>query len=301
MLDKKYVTFYARSSRVPLDVAERDVVLTYVLRILSESILQKLAFKGGTCLKKVYFGSVGRFSMDLDFTSSGIPLEELKYGLRQSLDKHSYYGIEFRIAEENVRAEFGAGGESYLAVVHYTHSWNANEFTLEVSYREEPLLPLQEVLLFDEMYFKFCEFPRFAVRCLQKEELLAEKLRAAFQRIRARDLYDLYLFSGKPFDRDLVRKLVVVKCWNVREPFNPDALLSSIAEAQHDWDDLQRLVRKGDLPSQEFVTRKVMSEYAFLKDLDSNLLRIFSDSKAHKEKELVARILAKKKAQITFY
>jgi hypothetical protein len=130
---------------------------------------------------------------------------------------------------------------------------------------------------------------------LQKEELLAEKLRAAFQRLRARDLYDLYLFSGRPFDRNLVRKLAVVKCWNVREPFNPDALLSSISGAQYDWDDLQRLVRRDDLPSQELVTRKVMSEYAFLKDLDSNLLRIVNDSKAHKEKELVEGILGKKK------
>jgi predicted nucleotidyltransferase component of viral defense system len=295
MLDKKHVTFYARSSGVPLDVAERDVVLTYVLRILSESVLPRLAFKGGTCLKKVYFGNVGRFSMDLDFTSSGISLEKLKHGVRQSLDKRSYYGIEFEVVEENVRGGFGVGGGSYLVVVRYAHSWNANEFILEVSCREDPLLPLQDVLLYDEMYFKFCEFPRFIVRCLQKEELLAEKLRAAFQRLRARDLYDLYLFSGKPFDRNLVRKLAVVKCWNVREPFNPDALLSNISGAQYDWDDLQRLVRRDDLPSQELVTRKVMSEYAFLKDLDSNLLRIVNDSKAHKEKELVEGILGKKK------
>lgn len=295
MLGKKYVTFYARSSRVPLDVAERDVVLTYVLRVLSESVLPKLAFKGGTCLKKVYFGNVGRFSMDLDFTSSGISLEELKQGLRQSLDKRSHYDIEFKIAEENIRAGFDAGGESYLAIVHYAHSWNANEFTLEVSYREEQLLLLQEVLLYDEMYFKFCEFPRFAVRCLQKEELLAEKLRAAFQRMRARDLYDLYLFSKRPFEKDLVRKLVVVKCWNVREPFNPDALLSSISGGKYDWDDLQRLVRRGDLPSQEIVIRKVIGAYGFLKDLDGDLLRIVKDSKAHKEKKLVAVILETKK------
>jgi predicted nucleotidyltransferase component of viral defense system len=295
MLDKKHVTFYARSSGVPLDVAERDVVLTYVLRILPESVLPRLAFKGGTCLKKVYFGKVGRFSMDLDFTSLGISLEELKHELRQSLDKRSYYGIEFEVVEENVRGGFGVGGGSYLVVVRYAHRWNANEFILEVSCREDPLLPLQDVLLYDEMYFKFCEFPRFIVRCLQKEELLAEKLRAAFQRLRARDLYDLYLFSGRPFDRNLVRKLAVVKCWNVREPFNPDALLSRISGAQYDWDDLQLLVRREDLPSQELVTRKVMSKYAFLKDLDSNLLRIVNDSKAHKEKELVEGILGKKK------
>jgi len=296
MLSKKHVTFYARSSRVPLDVAERDVVLTYVLKILSDTILPRLAFKGGTCLKKVYFGNVGRFSMDLDFTSSNISLGELKHELRQTLHKSNHYDVEFEIVEENVRTAFDVGVESYLAIIRYAHSWNADEFTLEVSYREEPLLPFQEVLLYDEMYFRFCEFSRFAVRCLQKEELLAEKLRAAFQRLRARDLYDLYLFSGRPFDKDIVRQLVVVKCWNVREPFNPDALLSSISEGKYDWDDLQRLVRRGDLPSEEIVTKKVISEYAFLKDLDRDLLRIVNDSKAHKEKKLVTEILGKRKA-----
>jgi len=296
MLSKKHVTFYARSSRVPLDVAERDVVLTYVLKILSDTILPRLAFKGGTCLKKMYFGNVGRFSMDLDFTSSNISLEELKQELRQTLHKRNHYDVEFEIVEENVRTAFDVGVESYLAIIRYAHSWNAGEFTLEVSYREEPLLPLQEVLLYDEMYFRFCEFSRFAVRCLQKEELLAEKLRAAFQRLRARDLYDLYLFSGRPFDKDIVRQLVVVKCWNVREPFNPDALLSGISEGKYDWDDLQRLVRRGDLPSEEIVTKKVIGEYAFLKDLDRDLLRIVNDSKAHKEKKLVTEILGKRKA-----
>jgi len=296
MLSKKHVTFYARSSRVPLDVAERDVVLTYVLKILSDTISPRLAFKGGTCLKKVYFGNVGRFSMDLDFTSSNISLGELKHELRQTLHKSNHYDVEFEIVEENVRTAFDVGVESYLAIIRYAHSWNAGEFTLEVSYREEPLLPFQEVLLYDEMYFRFCEFSRFAVRCLQKEELLAEKLRAAFQRLRARDLYDLYLFSGRPFDKDIVRQLVVVKCWNVREPFNPDALLSSISEGKYDWDDLQRLVRRGDLPSEEIVTKKVIGEYAFLKDLDRDLLRIVNDSKAHKEKKLVTEILGKRKA-----
>jgi predicted nucleotidyltransferase component of viral defense system len=291
MLDQKYVTFYARSSGVPLDVAERDVVLTYVLRILSESALLELAFKGGTCLKKTYFGRTGRFSMDLDFTSFGVTVDELRNVLRGQLDNHSHYGINFKIAEENVREGFGATAESYIVVVDYAHSWNASEFTLEVSYRENPLLPLQDVLISDELYFKFLEFQRFALRCLQKEELLSEKLRAAFQRIRGRDLYDLYLFSERPFDRDLVRKLVVVKCWNVRESFIPESLLDQISTERYDWTDLQRLVRKGDLPSETALVRKVVREYEFLKDLGSDLNKIVKDSKAHRNSRLVAEVL----------
>jgi len=82
----------------------------------------------------------------------------------------------------------------------------------------------------------------------------------------------------------------VVKCWNVREPFNPEELLGKVANAD-DWDDLQRLVRRGDLPPQEVVTRTVMKEYAFLKTLDSQLLKIVKDSKSHRERKIVDKLL----------
>ena len=291
MLDQKYVTFYARSSKVPLDVAERDVVLIYVLKVLSADVLKSLAFKGGTCLKKMHFGGSGRFSMDLDFTSLSSSIDDLQAKLKQLLDKRCYFGIEFRISEENVRKATGDCEQSYLAVLGYSHSWNSGEFMFEVSFREKPLLPLDELPLIDEMYFKYCEFPSFPVRCLYKEELLAEKLRAAYQRFRARDLYDLYLFADRPFDKSLVQKLAVIKCWNVHEPFNPKKLLDSIAESKYDWTDLERLVRRGELPSQEAVVGKVLKAFAFLSNMDSTLVRIIDDSKAHKETKLVSALL----------
>ena len=70
MIEEKFVDLYARNSgmRDKL-VAERDVVLTYALRVLFDAgLMNHLAFKGGTCLRKLIFGSAGRFSEDLDFT-----------------------------------------------------------------------------------------------------------------------------------------------------------------------------------------------------------------------------------------
>lgn len=296
MLDQKYVTFYARSSKVPLDVAERDVVLTYVLKILSADMLKRLAFKGGTCLKKTHFGSSGRFSIDLDFTSLNISADELQSQIKRLLDKRSHFGIEFKVSEENIRKGAADCEQSYLAVIGYSHSWNEGEFMFEVSFREKPLLPLDELPLLDEMYFKFCEFPQFPVACLHKEELLAEKLRAAYQRFRARDLYDLHLFADKHFDKSMVQKLAVIKCWSVKESFKPKELLKNIAESKYDWTDLERLVRKGELPSQEAVIGKVLKAYAFLADMDSTIVKIIDDSKAHKEKKLVTDILEALKA-----
>jgi len=70
VIEDKFVDLYARNSglRDKL-VAERDVVLTYALHALFDAgVMDRLAFKGGTCLRKIVFGSSGRFSEDLDFT-----------------------------------------------------------------------------------------------------------------------------------------------------------------------------------------------------------------------------------------
>lgn len=71
MLTEKQVDFFAyRSGIADRLIAERDVVLTYALQLLATSkMLDQLAFKGGTCIRKVYLGATGRFSMDLDFTA----------------------------------------------------------------------------------------------------------------------------------------------------------------------------------------------------------------------------------------
>ena len=46
-------------------IAENEIVLTYVLQLMAErGILDKLAFKGGSCLRKMFIGSGGRFVSD---------------------------------------------------------------------------------------------------------------------------------------------------------------------------------------------------------------------------------------------
>lgn len=286
MLERRYVTFYARSSGVPEDRAERDIVLTYVLRIMSDRILPRLAFKGGTCLKKIYFGNTGRFSMDLDFTCIDVKPKELSEAIKNLLHEKNWYGLDFEVSEENL------GLESYLAGVRYAHTWNPGSFfEIQVSFRELPVFPTEELPLYNEMYFKFCEFQSFPVKCMQRDEILSEKIRAAFQRASSRDLYDLFLFAERPYNRENIKALVVVKCWNVRDPFKPELFFDKVEKGDYDWEDLGRLVRRGSLPPQEEVIKKVLNEYAFLWDMDENLLKIVRDSKAHRKNNFVTKII----------
>ncbi|HXM09265.1 MAG TPA: nucleotidyl transferase AbiEii/AbiGii toxin family protein [Terriglobales bacterium] len=77
-------------------IAEKEVVLTFLLQLLSErGILDRLAFKGGTCLRKMFIGAQGRFSTDLDFTG----IEEHDHG-EVILDimaafEQTYHGSQF--------------------------------------------------------------------------------------------------------------------------------------------------------------------------------------------------------------
>lgn len=70
MLTRPQVQRYAAASGLrDIMIAEKEIVLTFLLQVLSErGFLARLAFKGGTCLRKMFVGSQGRFSTDLDFT-----------------------------------------------------------------------------------------------------------------------------------------------------------------------------------------------------------------------------------------
>ena len=112
-----------------------------------------------------------------------------------------------------------------------------------MSLRERPTLPVVSRAMQRQAYFDYVEFDLFEVRSLQTIEMIAEKVRAAFQRVKVRDLYDLHRFATTPFNAELLRRLVVLKLWQARDPFDPQAFFVKLCGATYDWDDVQRLVR----------------------------------------------------------
>ncbi|MFC2173366.1 nucleotidyl transferase AbiEii/AbiGii toxin family protein [Acidobacteriota bacterium] len=158
-------------------VAERDVVLTYALRgLIDDGVMDHLAFKGGTCLRKMIFGSAGRFSEDLDFTlDSQRPEDDVLLGLVESFNRE-HYGISFNFDEYyKTDSDTSFGGD-----VTYSHAWNdAGRFRLQVSLRERPTLPVAPMAMKHQSYFNHLEIDLFEVRTLQTIEMIAEKVRAA--------------------------------------------------------------------------------------------------------------------------
>jgi predicted nucleotidyltransferase component of viral defense system len=99
MLTQPQVQRYAVESGLrDIMIAEKKVVLTFLLQLLSESgILDRIAFKGGTCLRKMFVGSQGRFSTDLDFT--GIEEHDRQDMILEKMaaSEQPFHGIQFVI------------------------------------------------------------------------------------------------------------------------------------------------------------------------------------------------------------
>lgn len=286
LIEVRFVDLYASARGVDRDVAERDIVLTYVLRMMKEDgVIGKLGFKGGTCIRKVYLGRLGRFSEDLDFTLIGYDLDGFERRFTSFMEEDRGYG--FTLSFDNVRKRWGV---SFACDVHYSHGWNNGIFKFEVSLREDPVLEVLDRRIQDEIYFKYTEFDPFEVPCMQLEEVLSEKIRATYQRANARDVYDLYQFGSRPYDRDLVKRLAVIKFWNDRTDYDPEAMLSRVKAMKIDFSDVEYLLKNQDHPKEEEVKESIIENYGFLRDLDDDLMRVLRDTRKHRETALMKKI-----------
>ncbi len=266
MIEKRLVQWYAADAGVDLDVAEREIVLTYVLRILADQdLLNLMAFKGGTAIRKLHLGRTGRFSLDLDFTATGdVTPDTLALDLAGVLHQQTCHGLTFTIPSPNYYATTNSCG----AEVSYRHDWlTVGRFGMQVSFRSRPLLPVRPMPLRRERYFDWLGIEPPAVPALDLHEMIGEKIRAASQRSRVRDLYDLYQLARQPYHRDKVRRIAVIKCWETRHAFDPVAILDDLPAGKYDWPDLSRLVRHDRLTTPDEIIKSVQRAYAFLGQL----------------------------------
>src|SRR5579864_3969702 len=194
MLTQPQVQRYAAESGLrDMMIAEKEVVLTHLLQLLAErGLLSKLAFKGGTCIRKMFIGSQGRFSTDLDFTGLEEHDHEDVVLEMMAAFEAPYHGIKFDIPGEGYYET--VDGISWGVNPTYSHEWNksaGSEIRLQISRRETPTLKPEPRPQLEQSYFRFLPFAPAEINCLQLPEILAEKIRACYQRAKPRDVYDL--------------------------------------------------------------------------------------------------------------
>lgn len=246
-------------------------MLTYLLQLMAErGILDKLAFKGGTCLRKMFIGSGGRFSTDLDFTRvEEHDHEDVILAMMEAFEQ-PFHGIQFGVPDDSYYET--QDGLSWGVNPVYAHDWNPggqSQIRLQVSRREVPTLPLSRNAQRVQSYFRHLPFDPVDITCLALPEIIAEKIRACYQRSKARDIYDLSVFATRPLDRPLIRRLVVLKLWQAHDAFNPEAFLEKLADASaFDWEDLRQLVRRSQAIEPDQIIAACLHGLAFLVELD---------------------------------
>jgi predicted nucleotidyltransferase component of viral defense system len=256
------------------DVLERDYVLSWILAGVSrhERLSETLVFKGGTALKKCYFGEY-RFSEDLDFSGlAGVPVgDEMETAIEgvcrtaaELLEEYVPVQIEWQRYTE--KEPHPAGQEAFTIRVQLP--WQRQPQTrvmVEIAVDEKVLRPPSHRSVIHE----YGETVQADMQVYSLEEIIAEKLRAILQhrrmleergwtRSRARDYYDIWRILKTYEDRlDLtdLERLVRAKCEvrsvDFREPddFFDGAMLAYVERTWNQW--LGNLVPQ--LPTFEMV------------------------------------------------
>jgi predicted nucleotidyltransferase component of viral defense system len=202
---------------LPWEVLERDYLLSWVLAGIGQvdSLRETLVFKGGTALKKCYFGNY-RFSEDLDFSGlEGVPTGEAMEGaVREACSAtwkllDEYAPVEIACERYTERESHPGGQEAFTIRARFP--WQRQPQTrvmIETAVDEKVLKPAPMRKIIHE----YGEPLDAEVKVYALEEIVAEKLRAILQHVekleergwsrsRARDYYDLWRVLGAYRDR----------------------------------------------------------------------------------------------------
>ena len=239
----------------------------------------------------MFIGSGGRFSTDLDFTRvEEHDHEEVILAMMEAFEQ-PFHGIQFGVPDDSYYET--QDGLSWGVNPVYAHDWNPggqSQIRLQVSRREVPTLPPFRMAQLPQSYFRYLPFDPVDIACLTLPEIISEKIRACYQRSKARDIYDLSVFATRPLDQPLVRRLVVLKLWQARDTFDPESLLAKFDDATaFDWDDLQQLVRRTQAIDPAQISAACRMGFRFLAELDPAEAELAADP--HQRDQALWRLL----------
>lgn len=196
----------ARARGIALDLVEKDYVLGWLLYgIAKSSVVDRLAFKGGTALSKVYFPDVWRLSEDLDFTAlDETAMPEFGEVLMKEVPK--ILADSGRISVELKKMPF-TNPRYMQSKFKFAGPISRGAVKIEVS-RE----PFPGKVVRKQVPQRF-DYPKFSVRAYSLDNIAAEKFRALIERGKIRDYYDAWkLLKVAHLDKKSVQDLFLKKC-----------------------------------------------------------------------------------------
>lgn len=233
MIKREELLRIASLKGLPPHFTELDYLQDIALLGIYREFGNKLLFKGGTCLYTLY--QLNRFSEDLDFTAgkkfkpkdffARLPSIFLLFNINCS--------VKVELFQHSINVYLELNGPLYAG-----RKDSRSRLILNISLREKAFLPPLRIP-YTSIYQEVRPFDLYA---MAEKEILAEKIRAIYQRVKARDLYDAwYLLTVKkiPLDFALVQK----KLSYIGLKFSRDTFLKKVREKQNSWEtDLSTLI-----------------------------------------------------------
>ncbi|MCM8789658.1 MAG: nucleotidyl transferase AbiEii/AbiGii toxin family protein [Candidatus Omnitrophica bacterium] len=192
-----------------LPLLEKDYYLTLILSGVHE-LSDRLIFKGGTCLNKVYYVYY-RLSEDLDF-SMMLPQYEATRGQRRKCiqplkDNIKKFAEQFGMKIDESISPGRNESKQYIYYFIYQSALRPIEAKIkfEIGLRFNPIAPVEKRKVQHNFLHPFTGEPLFdggEAVCLSLNELVSEKLRAAAirEKVAPRDFYDLDFLLRNKFD-----------------------------------------------------------------------------------------------------
>lgn len=186
MIPRAQVTAWRSHAPWPTDAqVEQDLILSRALVELfgNETVIETVAFRGGTALHKLFFPTPGRYSEDIDLVQiTAGPIGPILSAIRTTLDPW--------LGEPKRKQSQGRVTMIYRFETT-TRPIQPLRLKVEINTREHfTVLGIRRrPFQIDSPWFTGqAEIGIFGI-----EELLGTKLRALYQRKKGRDLYDLWL------------------------------------------------------------------------------------------------------------
>jgi predicted nucleotidyltransferase component of viral defense system len=260
-----------------------DIAQDLLLRHLhGTGILDKIVFKGGTSLRKLYAGSAGRFSLDLDFATRDIGdnVDDVLMHLIGEIDGLSIGPFGYGVIERR--------GKWSLT---YSHPFGG-EVTLQSKLDLNPppwMPPEKRGWLPMPIHAQYGPAPLPELNVVRLEENIAEKIARLNRATPARDMYDLRWIMSNPsiaghMDTALIRRLAVLKIWADANgvhaggsfwkpgheglPFDSEKWLRDRSVGEFDIEDIGALAVP--TPSAKELSEALQVHFGFLAELDSD-------------------------------
>lgn len=211
---------------------EKDYVLAWLLAARATLGPADWVFKGGTALRRCYFGDY-RYSEDLDFTADDQPDPER---VSAEIDAWCKWvteeaGIQAtRVVQAKTR-----GGSAFVEYVGPLRAADGRSIKIDVAADETVRDGSERRTLLSE--YADLDGNAFSLEVYGLVEIWAEKARSLMQRSEPRDLYDLHQLLEHDATlpdraRDLFRRKSIAK------QLDPDELLRRVAGREGTWERL---------------------------------------------------------------